>query len=89
MTMVFPESSCRFDAKRRRVSFWGYGSGIEVQFFVEENALKRLSPEMINNEVGFMRAFDLARSRIIEVAEKVYVYDFDNETSYILEEKDF
>ncbi|MCW9014505.1 MAG: DUF1488 domain-containing protein [Gammaproteobacteria bacterium] len=89
MTMVFPKSGYSFDARRRRVCFWGYGSGIEVQFFVEENALKRLCPEMIDTEVGFLQAFEHAHNKIIEVAEKVYVYDTSNDSSYILEAKDF
>jgi len=73
MRLRFPNPSRSFDASRRRVGFWGYDSTIEITFFVEADALKRLCPEMDNAETGCLKAFDDARNRIHEVAEKVYV----------------
>jgi len=45
---------------------------MEVSFFLETAALKRLYPEMNNAESDFLKAFDNARERIYEVADKVY-----------------
>ena len=72
-----------------RVRFWGYGSAIEVSFFVEADALQQLCPEMSNVEAGFLKAFDAARKRIHEVAEEVYVRDSNGSYAYSLGVDDF
>jgi hypothetical protein len=87
--LVFPASSSSFDARLRCVCFWGYGSGVETQFFVGADALKRLCPEMCNTEAGILQAFDGARNQILEVADKVSVYNVNGDFSYILEAADF
>ena len=89
MSLSFPNPSRSFDAGRNRVRFWGYDSAIEVSFFVEADALKRLCPEMSSAEAGFLQAFDTARVRIHEVADKVYVHGGKGTYSYILAAKDF
>jgi len=89
MRLSFPNPSRSFDASRSRVLFWGYDSAIEVSFFVEANALKRLCPEMSGAEAAFLKAFDAARKRIHEVADKVYVRGGKRTFSYILAAKDF
>jgi hypothetical protein len=58
-----------FDATRRAVRFWGYHSAMEVSFFVTEDALKRVQPDMEDNEVGFLRVFDVNR----ELIQALYV----------------
>ena len=55
-----------------RVRFWGYDRTIEVSFFVEAEALKRLCPDMDAAEAGFLKAFDKTRGRILEVADRIY-----------------
>lgn len=72
MRLSFSNPSRSFDARQRRVRFWGYDSAMEVTFFVEESALKQLCPEMSSNEAGFLQAFDTARDRIYEIASNVY-----------------
>jgi hypothetical protein len=72
MRLSFPNPSRCFDASSRRVCFWGYDQTIEVSFFVGMEALKRLCPDMSDAESGFLQAFDGARNRIHEVADKVY-----------------
>ena len=89
MRLSFPNPSRSFDASRSCVLFWGYDSAIEVSFFVEANALIRLCPEMSGAETAFLKAFDAARNRIHEVADKVYVRDRKGSHAYILAADDF
>ncbi len=89
MRLSFPNPSRSFDAARSRVCFWGYDRTIEVSFFVEAGALKRLCPEMSSAETGFLKAFDAARSRIQEVADVVYVRGGKGSYAYVLAEDDF
>ena len=44
MKLVFPNPCRSFDESENRVRFWGYDRSIEVSFFVEAAALKRLCP---------------------------------------------
>jgi hypothetical protein len=46
MALSFRNKSRAFDATRRAVRFWGYDSAMEVAFFVTEDALKRVQPDM-------------------------------------------
>jgi hypothetical protein len=89
MKLNFPNPSCSFDATKNRVGFWGYDSTIEVSFFVEVDALKKLCPEMGNAEAGFLKAFNAARKRIHEVAEEVYARGRKGSYAYILAAADF
>ena len=72
MKLAFPNPSRSFDASQNCIRFWGYDRSIEVSFFVQAAALKRLCPGVGSPETGFVEAFDEARSRIHEVAEDVY-----------------
>lgn len=44
---------------------------------------------MSSAETGFLQAFDAARTRIEEVADKVYVRDGKGSYAYILAAEDF
>ena len=72
MSLTFPNPSRSFDASAERVRFWGYDRTIEVSFFVEAEALKRLCPDMDAVEAGFLKAFDETRGQILEVADRIY-----------------
>jgi hypothetical protein len=72
MKLTFPNPSLSFDESGNRIRFWGYDRTIEVSFFVETAALKRLCPGLGSPESGFKEAFDKARGRIHEVADEVY-----------------
>ncbi len=69
----FPNPSRSYDPAKSRVRFWGYDSAIEVSFFVEESALKKLCPKMNNVETEYLDAFDTTIKRIHNAAEKVYL----------------
>ena len=73
MRLSFPNPSRSFDASRNRVRFWGYDQALEISFLLEEDALKKLCPDMNRAEAGFLDAFDAVRTRIHEAADRVYV----------------
>ena len=89
MSLSFPNQSRSFDPTRRRVRFWGYDSAIEISFFLEAAALQKITPEMGDAEGGILAAFDAARGRIYEVADKVYTRGRRGSFAYILAAKDF
>jgi hypothetical protein len=72
MKLHFPNPSRSFDEKSGRILFWGYDRTIEVSFLLEAAVLKRLYPEMNGTERELLKAFDTARERVCEVADKVY-----------------
>ena len=82
MKLAFPNPCRSFDESGNRVRFWGYDRAIEVSFFVEAAALKRLSPGVGSPETGYLEAFDEARSRIHEVADEVYGRGVHGKGSY-------
>jgi hypothetical protein len=89
MTLSFPNPCRSFDAVRSRVCFWGYDRTIEISFFVGEEALKRLCPDMAGAEAGFLKAFDAMRDRINEMADKVYTRAGKGSSACILVAEDF
>ena len=69
----FPNYSRSYDRTRRAVRFWGHDSAIEASFFIEEDALRRIQPDVRPDESGFLKAFDSNRDLICAAAAKVYV----------------
>ena len=45
---------------------------METSFFVSEDALKRIQPDLCFDEAGLLSAFDVNRERIYATAAKVY-----------------
>jgi hypothetical protein len=72
MTLGFPNRSRSYDATRRAVRFWGHDSAMEASFFINEEALKRIQPDMRFDEAGLLKAFDSNRDLICAAAAKVY-----------------
>ena len=68
----FPNPSRAFDLTRRAVRFWGYYSAMEWSFFVTEDALKRLQPNMGHDEASLLRAFDDHRNAIHAAAVRAF-----------------
>jgi hypothetical protein len=83
----FPNRSRVFDPTRNAVRFWGHDSAMEWSFFVTEDALKRLQPNMERNEASLLLAFDSNRTAIYAAAMKVYKRD--RKGSYELAATDF
>jgi hypothetical protein len=72
MTLNFPNQSRSYDTTRRCVRFWAYDEALEISFFVEEEALRGISPQVARSEAGFLRAFDRHRDRICDAALRAY-----------------
>lgn len=72
MPLTFPNRSRSYDATRRAVRFWGYDSAMETSFYVTEDALKRVQPDMRLDEAGLLGAFDSNRELIYKAAIKAY-----------------
>jgi len=72
MSLSFPNQSRFYNATRRAVRFWGHDSAMEASFFVTDDALKRIKPDMRFDEAGFLSAFDLNHDWIYAIAAKVY-----------------
>ncbi len=72
MPLNFPNQSRSFDATRRAVRFWGHDSAMEASFYVTEDALKRVQPNMRLDETGLLGPFDSHRDLIYATAAKVY-----------------
>ena len=87
MTLTFPNPSRSFDATRRAVRFWGHDSAMEASFFVTEDALRRLVPDVARDEDDLLAAFDTHRDAILAVAAKVYARG--HKGSYDLVDADF
>jgi hypothetical protein len=68
----FPNQSRVFDPTRHAVRFWGHDSAMEWSFFVTEDALKRLQPNMRYDEASVLRAFDDHRDAIYVAAMRAY-----------------
>jgi hypothetical protein len=68
----FPNQSRVFDSTRRAVHFWGHDSAMELSFFINEDALRFVQPDMQPDEDGFLRAFDSNRALILATATKAY-----------------
>ena len=87
MALTFPNRSRSYDATRRAVRFWGYDSAMEASFYVNEDALKRVQPDMQFDEAGLLGAFDANRELIYSAATKVYARG--HRGSYDLRKTDF
>jgi hypothetical protein len=71
MALSFPNRSRSFDPARKAVRFIGHDGMFEVPFLIKADAFaKSGSSEM--NEADCLAAFDAARSRILDVAQKAY-----------------
>ncbi len=87
MALSFPNQSRSYDSTRRAVRFWGHDSAMEASFFVTEEALKRVQPNMQFDEAGLLGAFDANRDLIYATAAKVYARG--HKGSYDLIDADF
>jgi hypothetical protein len=72
MAITFPNRSRSYDATRRAVRFWGYDRSMESSFFIMADALKQMQPSLRLDAIDILRAFDVNRERIYEIAAKVY-----------------
>ena len=72
MSLNFPNQSRSYDATLRAVRFWGHDGAMEASFFVNEDALKRIQPDVRSDESGLLTVFDSHRDLIYAAATKAY-----------------
>ena len=72
MAINFPNRSRSYDATRRAVRFWGYDRSMESSFFIMEDALRQMQPDLQSDAIDILHAFDVNRERIYSIAAKVY-----------------
>ena len=87
MALNFPNISRSWDRSRACVRFWGHDGVIEVAFLVAADALLTLEPATVDDEAGWLWAFDAHRDRVLKVAEKAY--SKAGHASYTLGPSDF
>ena len=72
MAINFPNQSRAYDTTRGAVRFWGYDSAMERSFFIAQDALKRIQPDMQFEETAILKVFDSNSALIHATAAKVY-----------------
>ena len=89
MTLSFPNPSRSLDTSRDCICFWGYDETIEVSFFLEVSALRKLFPKLTDTADGFLEAFDRASKKIHKAAAKAYANGRRRSHAYNLSVGDF
>lgn len=87
MALNFPNASRSYDRSRDCVRFWGHDGVVEVAFMVAADALLALEPATVDDESGWLHAFDVHRDKVLTVAEKAY--SKAGHASYTLGPSDF
>jgi hypothetical protein len=87
MKLDFPNPSRSFDAVRHRIQFWAHDGALEISFFLDIGALRRMSPSAKPDESGFLAAFDGNRAKIQRAAAKIYTRH--TKASYTLSASNF
>jgi hypothetical protein len=72
MILSFPNRSRSFEPKHDRVRFWGHASAIEITFFLEGKALRKLCPGLGADEASVLSAFDSMVSKIHGAAKTAF-----------------
>ena len=72
MAIAFPNGARSYDETSNRIRFLGYDGMFEIRFFVEiEVLMKKASPNG-SSERDYLSAFDDLRTRILDVAKRIY-----------------
>ena len=89
MSISFPNATRSYDPVKGRVRFWGYDGAIEISFFVDENAVRKLYAISNCTEHEVLAAFDAVRKHIHLAAAKVYTRSRKGGYAYSLSASDF
>ncbi|MCH9673700.1 MAG: DUF1488 domain-containing protein [Gammaproteobacteria bacterium] len=68
----FPNPSRSYDDERHGIHFWGYDQALEISYFIEAQALTKVSPDLQPDEAGFLGVFDAHYEQICAAADKRY-----------------
>jgi len=72
MSLHFPNASRNYDPARHCIRFWGHDSTFEISFYLDEDALVKISPYSERDEASLLHVFDVNRVRIEEAASATY-----------------
>ena len=89
MTLAFPNQCRSYDGVRDRIRFWGYDSAIEITFFVDTAALRKIDPNAVADEAGYLAVFDCARDKVHMAAREVYRRNRNGTYTCALSDEDF
>lgn len=87
MAIAFPNSARSYDEAAKRIRFLGHDGMFEIRFFVEIDVLTKELFSSGRSERDYLTAFDRLRTRILDVAKRVYTSKRTN--SIILKLADF
>lgn len=87
MSLRFPNRSRSYDPAAGRIRFVGHDGVFEIPFSVETRALPHLEDGAASSETQYLKAFDLARATIYDVAREAY--SNSRRKIYILTPADF
>lgn len=82
MSLNFPNPSRSYDPAKHRTCFWGHDDAREVTFWLNDDVLTQLQPGVKPDEAELLKAFDLHRDRILQLASKLY--SRGRQTSFII-----
>ena len=71
-TLDFPNRSRGFDEVSGGIRFWAYYGAIEISFFVEGDAIRKLATKMPASADEALKVFGSAREDLYDVADRVY-----------------
>ena len=87
MAIAFPNNARSYDESARRVRFLGYDGMFEIRFFVDIDVLAKERFEAATSERDYLASFDRLRTRILDVAKRVYTSK--PKSSIVLQRSDF
>ncbi len=87
MAIAFPNSARSYDETAKRVRFLGHDGMFEIRFFVDIDVLTSGSTPSAISERDYLTAFDRLRTKILDVAKRVY--SSRRKSSIILKLADF
>lgn len=89
MSLGFPNQARHFDTSKSRVCFWGYDEIMEVSFFIDMSAIKKLCPDIRESKSDILDAFDASLDHIYAAAERAYNRGKKGTYVYALDAADF
>ncbi len=87
MAIAFPISARSYDETAKRIRFLGHDGMFEIRFFVEVDVLPMGPSAVSASERDYLAAFDRLRTKILDVAKRVYTSKRTN--SIVLRSADF
>ncbi len=72
MAIAFPNRARSYDETARRIRFLGHDGMFEIRFSLDIDVLTNGPAPAATSECDYLAAFDGLRTKIIDVAERVY-----------------